>query len=362
MTDTQKISKQKLKLSSKIYPLLWLSLLVFLLVGAESAGDDMRRGLSLCAEVLVPSLFPFMVISDILVRGGLPSLLSKPLDKPMRRVFGIGGCGAGAIALGALCGFPIGARVAVSLYDGGEITKGECERLLILSNNPSIAFAVSAVGVSLLGSRTLGVQLYTVVLISSFFTGFIFCRKKAKEPQFGAPITIPRKRLSVSDVTDAISGAALGVIKVCSFVIFFGVVLGIIGRVSGAAGGIKALLFCVFELAGGAAEAARLSRAEYALPLIAFALSWSGLSVHFQIMSICGGRNLSFARYFAAKLLQGLLSALIMAISARVLPITLERPTDLSLVSNMPSALSVILLALFCLSLLVAIAKNLKPW
>ena len=98
--------------------------------------------------------------------------------------------------------------------------------------------------------------------------------------------------------------------------IFFGAVLGIIGRVSGATGGIKALLFCVFELAGGAAEAARLSRAEYALPLIAFALSWSGLSVHFQIMSLCQSHTLSFRPYFISKLASAIInSAIITAVT-----------------------------------------------
>ena len=83
---------KKLKTLS-FFCFLALSVLIF---KAESAAEYMRGGLEICAKTLIPSLFPFMVISDILVRSGFCSLATEIFEAPMRRVFGISGGGAGA--------------------------------------------------------------------------------------------------------------------------------------------------------------------------------------------------------------------------------------------------------------------------
>jgi hypothetical protein len=153
---------------------------VLILRNSDAAIEYMGRGLTLCARTVIPSLFPFMVVSELLVSSGAGEALGRLFSGVMRRVFGVSGAGASAVFLGSACGFPVGARTAVGLLDRGVISKSECEHLLTFVSNPSSAFLISAVGAGLYGNRRLGVALYLVVLSCGLFTGFLarFCLRR----------------------------------------------------------------------------------------------------------------------------------------------------------------------------------------
>ncbi len=298
-----------------------LSTFCFLLIlrNSEAAIRYMGRGLSLCAGTVIPSLFPFMVISELLVKSGAGEAFGRLFSRVMRWVFGISGAGVSAVILGSMCGFPIGARTAVSLYDENLISKSECEHLLTFTNNPSSAFLITAVGVSVFGNRRMGVVLYGVVLGSAFLVGFLarfFLRGS------GRPCEHPHhpsglRPVGVEIFTSAISGAASGMLTVCAYVIFFSALTGALGSMlaeGGGSGETGYILLCGFlELTGGISEASGHASAETAVILAALVAGWSGLSVHCQVLSLCGGRGLSFKPYFIAKAAQAVLSAAVMA-------------------------------------------------
>ncbi len=321
-----------------------MSTFCFLLIlrNSEAAIEYMGRGLTLCAHTVIPSLFPFMVISELLVSSGAGEALGRLLAKPMKWLFGLSGAGCSAVVLGSMCGFPVGASTAVSLLDKNVISKRECEHLLSFSNNPSSGFLITAVGVSLLGSHRLGLILYLVVLGTAFFIGFLmrfFLRKspvaheKGEHPHFPSGLHPG----GMTMFTDAVSHAAMGMLTVCAYVVFFSALMGALSRMVDSLGGMSqeayALLCGVFELSGGVSEAAGLvgQTASPVLPLILTAVisGWSGLSVHCQIMTLCGGRGLSFKPYFIAKALQGVLCGVIMWVL-----LTLIDPSDLPPISE----------------------------
>ena len=300
-----------------IFAFMSLFSLALILRNSDVAIEYMSAGLRLCAVTVIPSLFPFMVLSDLVVSSGAATLLGRLLGRPMRFLFGVSGEGGCAVILGALCGFPIGAKTAVAVYDSGRISKWELERLLTFSNIPSSAFIISAVGVSLFGSRAFGYTLYAATLISAAIVGIaqnIFSRKK-ESPR--AEERLPRQPssrgggLCVGDFTGAVTSSAMGIIKICAFVVFFSAFLGTLSSALDAVTlppQLSALVFGLFELTGGMAEAAALPY-EHGTLIAAFISGWSGFSVHFQIMSICSDRGISFKPYFAAKLAQGVVAA-----------------------------------------------------
>lgn len=321
-----------------------MSIFCFLLIlrNSEAAIEYMGRGLTLCAHTVIPSLFPFMVISELLVSSGAGEALGRLLAKPMKWLFGLSGAGCSAVVLGSMCGFPVGASTAVSLLDKNVISKQECEHLLTFSNNPSSGFLITAVGVSLLGSHRLGLILYLVVLGTAFFIGFLmrfFLRKPANTREGGEHPHYPSGLHpgGMSMFTDAVSHAATGMLTVCAYVVFFSALMGALSRMVDSLGGMSqeayAVLCGFFELSGGVSEAAGLvgQTASSILPLVLTAAitGWSGLSVHCQIMTLCGGRGLSFKPYFIAKALQGILCGGIMWVL-----LTLIDPSDLPPISE----------------------------
>lgn len=298
---------------------------VLILRNSDAAIEYMGRGLTLCARTVIPSLFPFMVVSELLVSSGAGEALGRLFAGVMRRVFGVSGAGASAVFLGSACGFPVGARTAVGLLDRGVISKSECEHLLTFVSNPSSAFLISAVGAGLYGNRRLGVTLYLVVLSCGLLTGFLarfFLGRtggSAEHPHFPSGLHLG----GAETFTGAVSGAASGMLTVCAYVIFFSAVTGTLGQAAegrGLLGEVGYTLLCgLLEMTGGIGCASALS-GDWALILTAVFAGWSGVSVHCQVMTLCGGRGLSFKPYLVAKVVQGLLCGGVTAVILRWFP------------------------------------------
>ena len=286
----------------------------FLILGSSDVAIEyMKKGLILCSATVIPSLFPFMVISELIVSSGIGISISRILRRPMRMIFGVSEAGAAAFLLGAVCGFPIGAATAASMQDKGIISKGELEHIMIFCNNPGSAFVISAVGASLFGSKALGILLYCSVILSSVIVGIIgrFLLPKFKADTVAVTLSAPSQSFT-SRLTDAIRSSAISMLTVCAFVLFFSALVGCIGELLGRffiSEETRAIIFGTFELSSGVRVASSIQNPIAAVVLSALFLGWSGISVHMQVMSVCSGRGISFKPYFIAKVAQGLISA-----------------------------------------------------
>ena len=292
------------------------------LVSSDIAIEYMKKGLVLCSRAVIPALFPFMVISEIIVLSGTGLAISRPFARPMRRLFGVSEAGACAYILGLVCGFPIGAKTAVSMYDQGIITKRELERLMTFCNNPGSAFVISAVGVALLGNKMVGVALYLSLILSSLAVGIVgkYFQGYKKENAVHQGIYIPHD-FSIKTVTDAVQSSAISMLTVCAYVVFFSALVGCVGALLSRIEmprEITAAIFGFFELSSGVGEAAALENRVRSVLLCALFVGWSGLSVAFQIMSVAAGRDISFKPFFIAKGAQGILCAAIMGIFIKI--------------------------------------------
>ena len=101
-----------------------------LVISPGEAINGAKDGLALCFNVIVPSLFPFFVLSSLVVDLGLAAYLGRAMEGLMRPLFRVSGSCAAAVALGFIGGYPVGARTALQLYQQGLCSKPEAERLL----------------------------------------------------------------------------------------------------------------------------------------------------------------------------------------------------------------------------------------
>ena len=134
------------------------------------------------------------------------------------------------------------------------------------------------------------------------------------------PVSSFAPKSSILQFTSAVQSAARGIITVCAYVIFFSAFVGCLGatiREMGVPEFFGTVMFGFFELTSGVCSAAAIGNFKTAAVLCAFFAGWSGLSVHFQIMSICADKGISFRNYFLAKLCQGILCAGLMMLSLK---------------------------------------------
>ena len=146
----------KLRGAALLFPVFFgAALLFFPDVSAAAA----REGVALCLQTVLPSLFPFFVLSSLLVQSDVPRLLSRAMAGIMYPLFGVSGAGASALILGLLGGYPVGARTVAELYGRGEIAREEAEQLLAFCNNSGPGFFLGVCGTAVFGSARAGMYL-----------------------------------------------------------------------------------------------------------------------------------------------------------------------------------------------------------
>lgn len=337
---TRMLSKQWIR--DALAGLLLLAAALSLVVWPKESMDAAKTGLQLCYNVIIPSLFPFFVLSALVVDLGLAGYVGRALEKIMRPLFNVPGTCVSALVLGFVGGYPVGARTAISLYEKGMCSKTEAERLLAFCNNSGPAFILGVVGAGVFSNSWIGILLYLAHLLASLCVGvlFRFYRCGEKESTDREQTAFQTQKLSVA-FTDSIKNSFSSTLNICAFVVFFTVLIRMLSvseilpclaralstvleplGMSEQWGerlliGVLEVSSGVWSLSGEGALAGRVSMA-------AFMLGWAGLSVHTQVLSFLGDGGLSVRIYLLGKFIHGGLSALFVWLTMKLLPLQVD--------------------------------------
>ncbi len=301
-----------------LYACLFM-LLIFLLCYPSQAMEAAARGLELCAATVIPSLFPFFILSSLLIKTDFLGMLFRPLQPLFSRLFGVSPSGTAAFLLGICAGYPIGAKSVTELHQTGQISYNEANRLLRFCNNAGPLFLVGTVGVGMFGNADIGYLLLFSHFIAAVAVGFIF-RKNEKTNQ---PYQKTQIQLSWNLLSDAVNGAVTSMLAVCGYIILFQVIIqslyqfGIIGffarllTADKSVGFARGILSGLIEMTSGVSLLSKLHH----LPLrslvtaVSLVLGFGGLCVHTQTFGIIKGYHKK--TYLTGKLLQGMFSAIV---------------------------------------------------
>lgn len=124
-----------LSLKRNILPIVFVIIAICLVVFSRTNLSATTNGLTLWATCVVPSLFPFFVITNLLSQTKVVSFTGKILDKFMRPLFNVPGIGGFAFVMGLISGYPVGAKIVSDFREQGLVTKDEGERMLAFTNN-----------------------------------------------------------------------------------------------------------------------------------------------------------------------------------------------------------------------------------
>ena len=312
------------------------ALMIGLIIFPQECVSAAKDGVALCANVIIPSLFPFFVLSTLMISLGIADRLGRAAEHIMRPLFNVNGTCAAAWILGFVGGYPVGAKTAIGLYQSGKCTKAEAERLLSFCNNSGPAFIFGVVGAGIFASNRIGLVLYFAHTAASVLTGILFRNWKRSPISSSRRSTQPIRAVRFTAAfTDAVKNSFSATLGICGFVIFFTVFIKLLflsGLLPTIASGIGMLLSPVGldaesaeKLLTGAIEVSSgvwsLKDASGSLSgiiaMAAFMLGWAGLSVHCQVLSFVADSGLSVRTYIFGKFLHGILSAVFIFFVAR---------------------------------------------
>lgn len=304
----------KRKVIASLSALCVCTLLTLLIVFENDAAEAAKEALSLSVGSVIPSLFPYMVVSSVII--SLDLLLPVYSLIPTEKLFGFPRVSAQVILCGLICGFPVGALGAKRLYERGEITKQQAGRLWAISSQTSPSFLVGAVG-GWWQSTAFGVYLYVLQIVFALVCGLILSRCSNDSPH---PVsTVKQEKTSLtSALCKGISDGAISCLAITGYIVFFRVMAVICSSVLPP---LAPVFMTVFEFSTGAFFGSTAGGVMGAA-VCGFAVGFSGLAVFMQCVNFTEKCGIPQGFYLASKLCEGVFLGASAAVFAKILPLS----------------------------------------
>ena len=276
---------------------------VCLCLRSNAALGAAKDALVLCAERVIPGLFPFFVLSSFWVRIGFMQTVGRLMAPVSEKLFCVSGSGAVAFVMGLLCGYPTGAKVVTELYENGQMEKQEAEKLLPFCNNSGPLFVMGVVG-SMLPQKHAGLYLYGVHVLSAFAVGMIFsCFNSEKtEEKTVFCHTVSGRNAFAESVTDSVKT----VLEVCGYIVIFSVIRRLLLPEN-------SLFFAGISEVTAGTYALSVSDMPENMKIIALsaAVGFGGFCVFLQVWGIVSRTGIRIRYYAVGKVLQALIGTVI---------------------------------------------------
>lgn len=276
------------------------------------------EGFLMWAECVLPSLFPFMVITLLAVKSGFAEKASLPLKK-VTGIFNLPPAAAVCFLISACSGYPAGARCLLEFYENGSLDENDCKKLSLLCSTSGPLFIIGSIGVRMLDDKSAGWKILLAHFVSIISIALIFAlfSKRRQKREFRRT---PKKG---NLLYDSFYSAVVSVAVAGGFIAFFSVSARILSDFNFLI--VFEKLFRLFTdgksanaLSIGLVEATvgcrNLSSAasKLKLPFCGFLITFGGASIIAQQLAYLTKAGVKPLHFIGVKLLQGVLCLLIL--------------------------------------------------
>lgn len=298
---------------------------LIMLLSQEMAFRGASNGLNLWFNTIVPTLFPFMIISCL-----LQNVYGNRFRYPIPYV----------MVIGFLCGYPMGAYAATTAYKNGRLTKGETYLLLMACNISSPAFLFNFIFHQNLGLSYIPIKLLLPCYLPSFLVLMVLAAVKHPENKW-VPI-YPKKRiphrniptnsenkpsdtpLTMNLLDHAVYSSVINVLKLGAYIILFSTLAEFIEKIPLHNSLLLSMLIGCAEITTGVHHACQTGHSlSVLIPLLLCMNSFGGLSCIMQTGIFFQGTDLDIKKYMYSKVLLAGLTFLIWYLLVHVFHIAL---------------------------------------
>ncbi|WP_194190516.1 sporulation integral membrane protein YlbJ [Clostridium chrysemydis] len=354
-----------IKINKNIIFCIFITILIVIFsLNIENSLLACLEGIKLCVKSIIPTIFTFSVICNLLILYDGIEIYSRILGPLVCRPLGLSRACAFPIAASMLCGYPLGAKYSSDLYSLGHITFKEYNRLLKIASNAGPIFIIGAVGTSLLHNINYGYFLLISNYLSLFLIG-IFTRPKNFSFEDKKQEKVIFRKVNFGRAMDtSINNSIKTAVTVSGYVVAFSVfisffknsnfIISIFNSIESFLNIKTNILYSFFlgsiEMTNGCNIVSNSNfDINLKLGLISFFLSFSGLSIIAQTSSFTSKYNIKTLNLLFSKLIQGIISFIIsyslskfIFISEEVFNGNLEKAT--SIYNLIPVALIILII------------------
>lgn len=318
-----------------IYTIIVLWILINLIKYPEKYIFTAKSTLITWFNIIVPSLFPFLVLTELLIEFRFVELIGTLLNPLMEPLFNVSGIGAFPFIMSFSSGYPIGVKLVTTLRKNNTISQTEGQRLLSFCSTSGPMFMVGAVSTVMLNNQNISPLIVIPHYLSAITIGLIFKfyeknngNRQSKKNKLNISFNQwlkPNNKFSLGNIlTLSVKDSLFSIGTIGGFMIFYSIVVTTLKSSLSTNNFFcifpfldnnelfGALLSGIFEITIGCIEISSLSSISllHKIILINFLIGWSGFSVHSQALSFIQNTDLNGKLYIISKLFHGLLSSL----------------------------------------------------
>ncbi len=283
---------------------------------SQASREGAASGVKMCLNVLVPSLFPMMALTNLFVKSGLCMQIGSRLNRVTKTAFGLSGSFAPVILMALLGGYPVGANGIASLLKQKAITEQEAKRAALFCVCAGPGFVISFVGTAVYENIAIGFILFTAQVMSVLLSGIITKVIDKEKLPIHSESELNRLQLTFGDaLVESVYEAGKGMAAICAFVLLFSALTGILPqmipdiRLQNAAYALLEVCTAVTKLS-----------ADCPVTWVAFAVGFGGVCVHFQIFAALGKIPVNKWLFFLFRIIQGALTAGLTVLGLKLFP------------------------------------------
>lgn len=301
-----------------IYLIILIAVMFEMLFNSSLIIESVNFSFSLCINNLFPSLFPFMILSNILMEYGFVDIASELLKPLMNKIFKSHESGSFVLILSIITGSPSNAKYINELLNKKIINIYDATKLLLFTHFVNPLFIINTIGVSFLHNKLLGIIILISHYLGNFIVGIIF-RNYHKininsKINISKAINILEKKgnnfinVLTSSIISSINTLLiiLGVITTCL------IITTIID--------INPLLKGIIEITQGLKY---ISTTNFSILkkiiITTFLISFGGFSIHAQVFSILSNKKIKYIPYLIARTIHGISSSIIVYILFKII-------------------------------------------
>lgn len=258
------------KISKTFWLILMLALGMYILMFPKTAITSCYASINNCLVSIIPSLFAFMVITTFLLRSGLYYYLFLSLKPIGKYIFHMSYDVFSIFLLSQIGGFPVGAKLLNEAVQNGSITKKYANQLLGCCFCSGPSFVIGVISIKLYGNIFIGALIYISIFLSNCVIAIIVGIKNKNCLQNNKPIISVNEKILI----ESVNSSSVALFKVCSMIVFFSVIISAVN------------IIFKNEILFGLLEVSTIGESRLPAYLISALLSFGGICVIFQIVSL----------------------------------------------------------------------------
>jgi len=292
-------------MKKKIFVLLVTFIILYCLLFPARMAMSVTDGLTLWYHSVLPTLLPFSIFSNIIIRSGLFDRFFERLQPAVKRIYPVRSPLIYPLFAGFLFGFPLGSKICADLCREGKVSPKEAEIISSISNNFGPAFICNYLYQTAFGEQIPAAVFFAACYLPPLLLGRLWLMRLSPENRGAENKKMaPGSHINMEIMDASIMDGFTTMIKLAGYIMLSALLADIIRQVSLSNDILHCICIGFVEITNGIHQISLLStdmtvRAVLAVGIVNF----GGLCGLSQTWSIMRSTGIHIKNYICFKLL-----------------------------------------------------------